>query len=83
MGRPDGKWARSDGVLKTREDKVHSWAVRTETLAVRTVIGQNRFLRSFRAAHSDELADETSDEAHGFLGVWTDCERSANGALGF
>jgi hypothetical protein len=48
------------------------------TLAVRTVIGQMHFLRSFRAAHSDGLADGTSDEALGVHSVRTDCERTAN-----
>jgi hypothetical protein len=53
------------------------------TLAVQTVLGQKHFLRSFRAARSNGLADSTSDEALRVHSVRMDCERSMNGALGF
>jgi hypothetical protein len=52
------------------------WAFRMVTMAVRMVLGQNHFLRSFRAACSDELADEASDEALGIFGV---LDGTANG----
>jgi hypothetical protein len=44
------------------------WAVQMVTMAVWTVLGQNHFLRPFRAVHSDGLADE----ALGIFGVRTE-----------
>jgi hypothetical protein len=40
-------------------------------MGIRTVLGQNHFLRSFCAAHLDRLVDGTSDEAFRFLRVQT------------
>jgi hypothetical protein len=44
MGRPDGKWAPPDRLLKTRGNAFLTLAVRTGVVAVRTVLGQHRFL---------------------------------------
>jgi hypothetical protein len=48
-------------------------------MGVRTMLGQNHFLRSFHAARSDGLADGTSDEALRVHSIQTDSEQTANG----
>jgi hypothetical protein len=45
-------------------------------VAIRIVLGQKRFLRSFGAARSDGIADVTSDEALRVHRVRTTCEQA-------
>jgi hypothetical protein len=40
-------------------------------VAVRTMLGQHRFLHSFGAVRSDGLANKALDEALKIFGVWT------------
>jgi hypothetical protein len=46
-----------------------------DNMGVRTMLGQNHFLHSFRAARLVRLANGTSDEALGVHSVRTDWER--------
>jgi hypothetical protein len=46
-------------------------------VAVRTVLGQHRFLSTFGAARSDVIADKTLDEALRVHRVQTVCEQSS------
>jgi hypothetical protein len=66
-GHPDGKWACPDGMLKTRGTVSLTRAVQTEVVAIRTNLGQHRFLHSFGVVRLDGVLDASSDELLGFL----------------
>jgi hypothetical protein len=65
-GPSNGKWARPDGLLKTRGNETLTRAVWTGVLAVRTILGQHRFLQSFGTARSKASGQAANGMRTGF-----------------